>query len=73
VGRFTKRVGMGKNKDVMQTENEVTQRNLLKYQLSLRRVNRIQACRIRNGVNCIMLNIQTLEEAAVSRKNLPNF
>ena len=66
MGRFTKRVGMGKNKDVMQTENEATQRKLLKYQWKC--VNRIQACRIRSRVNCIMLNIQTLEEAAVNRK-----
>jgi predicted DNA binding protein len=68
VGRFTKRVGMGKNENLVKTENVVTYRKLLKYQLSCKRVHRMQACRIKNRVNCIILNIQTLEETAVKKK-----
>jgi hypothetical protein len=59
---------MGKNKTLMHTENVVTYRKLLKYELSWKRVHRMQSCRIRNGVNSIILNIQTLGEAAVNRK-----
>jgi hypothetical protein len=54
----------------MQTENVTTYRKLLKYQLRWKRVHRMQACRIRNRVNCIILNIQTLEEAAVNKKKV---
>jgi len=68
VGRFTKTVEMRKYKNIIQYENEVTQRKLMKYQLSWKRVHRMQSCRIRKRVNGIILNIQTLEEPAVNRK-----
>ena len=72
MGRFTKKVGMRKNKNLTQTENEVMHWNLLKYQLSWKSVHRMQACRIKNRVNGIILNIQTLKEAAENRKKFAN-